>query len=376
MSARQVVLAIAVLAFWTRASADDHRSGISAGLLPRPREGVGSISLASMVLGDPRVSMGAAVLDGTLGLPYSGAFRLALPVVLDDGAQVGSASAMLGMATLKRLTSHIAIRLAAQLGVRAPVAGEVVVSGEEQLTTPSWGVSQGAALGLHHKAGLALTGWVRSEPALSRFGTAVDYSFLAAGRIGVAAGLAASTADTHPPPKVIVSVTYRPRWFADLSASLSCAIPLAARSTDLVGADLPVLGLALTWDVEVWSGRASRRQPSQLATDLDLLPLEVDNAPVRLADYVAPSRVTVFTFEATWCLPCREIHRELLEIVRQRPDLYVRTIDIDDKYRLFEANGGENVPLVIVFDRAGHEVGRLNGYKPGALTTLIERVAM
>ncbi len=156
------MLAIAVLASGMRASADDGHPGISTGLGTRPREGFGSISLASMVLGDPRVSLGASLLEGTLGLPYSGALRVVLPVVLDDGAQVGSPSAMLAISGIKRLTSRIAIRLTAQLGVRAPVAGDVVVGGEEQLTTPSWGTSQAVAAGLHHKSGLALTGWFRT----------------------------------------------------------------------------------------------------------------------------------------------------------------------------------------------------------------------
>lgn len=364
------VVTICVLALASDARADDGDPQASPPFGSTPRLGAARLSLSSVAL--PAEDVGASVLGAAIGLPYGSGLRTTLPLLVGDGSDAGSPSLSLTLSGA-RWFGTLELEILAELGVRTSSLGlDEIVVGEKQLASRGWGRHHGAHLRLRHQSGLSACTWYKAEPDFERFGLGLDYSFLAAGRMSLGAGIAAHPSDTGPPPKAVGFAAYRPRWLPDISISLFWAIPVAKRDSALPGADAAAAGIALSFDHAFW-GQSSGAMSLDLQEDGGggVLPLDANNAPVPLSDFVVPNKVNVFAFEASWCGPCRHVHRELLDLAARNPDLHIRTIDADEKSRLFEANGGRGLPLVVVFGRDGHEVGRLNSYRPNAVSALV-----
>lgn len=366
-----MLIIVSFLYLPSMAQAEDWLSQTSPPFELAFRTGTARFSLSSMAVTDEHA--GASLLGGFVRLPYAAGLRATLPVFYGDRLQAGSPTLSLTKA-YQRWLGDLKFQLVAEIGLRTPSLGlDTSVAGEEQLATPNWGWHNGVFLRLAHHSGFSISSWYTGEPEFDRFAAGLNYTFLAGGQIGIGIGLASSFSDTQPPPKALAHIAYRPRWFPDASIAVFASTPVKDSEASPPGADSPMVGLAISWDLSLWDTPPANLQVDLGADEHDLLALKTKNAPLALAGFVVPGKVNVFAFEASWCGPCHLVHSELLAIARQRPELHIRTINADAKNRLFEANGGRGLPLMVVFDREGREVGRLTAYHPNAVEALLAK---
>lgn len=110
--------------------------------------------------------------------------------------------------------------------------------------------------------------------------------------------------------------------------------------------------------------------------DADLRDVPREEALAGLNAVVAPGRTTVVDFWAAWCVPCRATAGHLNRRLTEDPRLAVRKIEVrdwDDPLAARYLGGTVTLPLLVVFDPRGEEVGRLTGYDAAALDALIDR---
>ena len=118
---------------------------------------------------------------------------------------------------------------------------------------------------------------------------------------------------------------------------------------------------------------------------------ELDAAGLRKAVAAHKGRPVLLSFWATWCKPCVEEFPELIALARERRDVVVLSVSIDDKddrgaveaflaqqrppFQVYAKAPGDDeafinavdrewsgvVPALIVFDRAGHRSALLQG---------------
>lgn len=76
-----------------------------------------------------------------------------------------------------------------------------------------------------------------------------------------------------------------------------------------------------------------------------------------------PGAVVIADFHAAWCLPCRKLGPELVEIAQANPGkFFVLRVDFDQHPELVERYQAEVLPLLVKF-KDGKEVARLPGYE-------------
>lgn len=68
-------------------------------------------------------------------------------------------------------------------------------------------------------------------------------------------------------------------------------------------------------------------------------------------------------FWAPWCGPCRMIHPVLEEIARERPDVKVGKINVDEQPELAGRFGVMGIPMLVVL-RDGKITGQAVGARP------------
>jgi thioredoxin 1 len=91
--------------------------------------------------------------------------------------------------------------------------------------------------------------------------------------------------------------------------------------------------------------------------------------------HAAKGKLTIFDFYATWCGPCHELDRQLYAILKQRSDVALRKIDIDDwdspvsRHYLSQRHA---LPFLVFFDRQGRRMGSMLGATPRGLNRALE----
>lgn len=97
-----------------------------------------------------------------------------------------------------------------------------------------------------------------------------------------------------------------------------------------------------------------------------------------LTALLAPGKVTVVDFSATWCEPCRNLEEHLTSLVEKRNDVAYRKLDVGEGNTALARRYLANVralPYVIVFDKRGAKVDAITGLDLARIDAAIERGA-
>ena len=79
-------------------------------------------------------------------------------------------------------------------------------------------------------------------------------------------------------------------------------------------------------------------------------------------EVVRSDKPVLLDFWATWCGPCRMLAPTIEEIAKERSDIKVGKVDVDDEGSLASAFGIVSIPTVVVI-KDGKEVARSVGYR-------------
>ena len=74
-------------------------------------------------------------------------------------------------------------------------------------------------------------------------------------------------------------------------------------------------------------------------------------------------KTVLVDFWATWCGPCRMIAPVLEEVAKERPDVTVCKVDVDEERELALEYGASSIPTLLVF-RDGKVVNQSIGAMP------------
>ena len=80
---------------------------------------------------------------------------------------------------------------------------------------------------------------------------------------------------------------------------------------------------------------------------------------------VAAAPVVLVKFAGTWCPPCRALQPTLDAIARDRSDLLLLSVDVDESQALAQQFAIRSIPTLVAF-RGGRPVGQLVGNQPRA----------
>lgn len=72
---------------------------------------------------------------------------------------------------------------------------------------------------------------------------------------------------------------------------------------------------------------------------------------------------TLVDFYATWCGPCRMLGPVIEEVDKERDDLKVITVNVDENLELAQKYGVMGVPHLLVF-KNGDPVAESSGFRP------------
>jgi thiol-disulfide isomerase/thioredoxin len=108
--------------------------------------------------------------------------------------------------------------------------------------------------------------------------------------------------------------------------------------------------------------------------DADLSALQSAQAPADMSDLAVQGKVTVVDVWAIWCVPCRRVAGDLNLLLQHDKTLAVRKVEIaswEDPFVTRALSGSPKLPLLVVYNAKGEEVGRLSGHDPARLEALI-----
>lgn len=105
-------------------------------------------------------------------------------------------------------------------------------------------------------------------------------------------------------------------------------------------------------------------EPAVFPPGADVAWISRGGEAVTLEEHLVPGKVTVVDFWAEWCLPCKEVDREMAAILEDSTDVALRKIDVVDwqtpvaAQHLQRASG---LPYLLVFDKAGTRIAVVEG---------------
>ena len=80
------------------------------------------------------------------------------------------------------------------------------------------------------------------------------------------------------------------------------------------------------------------------------------------AEVLRSDKPVLLDFWATWCGPCRMLAPVIEEIAKERSDIKVGKVNVDDEGALATAFGISSIPTVVLI-KDGKEVARSIGYR-------------
>ena len=88
-----------------------------------------------------------------------------------------------------------------------------------------------------------------------------------------------------------------------------------------------------------------------------------EGKPVKLSDFIAANNYTLIDFWASWCGPCQKVLPLVDEIARERDDIKVCKVNVDEQKDLAMKFRVLSIPTLAVF-KNGELVSRSTGAKP------------
>jgi len=126
------------------------------------------------------------------------------------------------------------------------------------------------------------------------------------------------------------------------------------------------------------AGKGAYKPSAKFTSDLDVKWIAKKGEAVNLKDHLAPNKVTVFDFYATWCGPCKDVDHALLKLMKKNPNVALRKINIVDwdkpvvkKYMA----GVSTLPYLIIYDKKGNKAQVIAGRKLELMIKTINKLS-
>lgn len=110
-------------------------------------------------------------------------------------------------------------------------------------------------------------------------------------------------------------------------------------------------------DVLLGAGQGHYQEAPRFLPGADVRSIAAGGADVpKLEDLLAPGKVTVVSFSATWCDPCHVVERHMVDVLRARRNIAFRKLDVADWNTALAQHylkGVSKLPYVIVYAPSG-----------------------
>lgn len=335
----------------TRSRADGR-----AGIDTIPRAGTGSVTLLGATSASARDADALATLSLMLGLPFYTAIHVELPAAFAGTTDVIGSPAISGLAYLGLdLPGAVILKIVAAVGVASPaIDAEPLDVGLYRASADTVELRSRVAASLIHPSRLALSVHYEREGSRHEAGATAGYVSRAAGW-SIHAGLVGA-ADPMADPTASywaeAALTYRPRW----APRWGLTVFGGANARDLGSR---VVGLSLSYSFP-FLGSATDPGEHLIGTSgtATVLEVELEDGRHPLERVAVPGKITIVAFKTYWCTACRHLNADLRRIAAENPEVVLVFLDADDLEEMFAFNGGVGLPLVVVFDARGREIGR------------------
>jgi len=92
-----------------------------------------------------------------------------------------------------------------------------------------------------------------------------------------------------------------------------------------------------------------------------------------LSKSLVAGKVTIVDFYADWCGPCRRIGPILEKLAKDDSEVVLRKVNVDQNSALAAKHGVRGIPHILVFDKAGKEIGKVVGADADGVNRLVAK---
>ena len=131
-------------------------------------------------------------------------------------------------------------------------------------------------------------------------------------------------------------------------------------------------------EVKVGAGLGTYQSMDKYEASADMKVISEAGEDVDITKHLVPGKVTVVDFMADWCGPCRVVGGVLADLLKARPDLAVRTVNVGD-WGTPAANRyltkASDLPTVKIYTPGGNLFSEISGLKIQEMSSDINRAA-